>query len=421
MLRKQLAMVWALLLICMVPGLAFGDRVARLVGKVVDEQGNPIKGVTVTVTSPQIKSMKEVRTTDKKGIFIVDYDEVDVTYHYRFDAPGFQSMEAEQNWHLLGTQHSEWTMHPGQSAVAAPGAAPPVTTSEPAIEAFNAGVIALQAKDYQTAEKKFTAAVGFDPKLRQGWEALTIVELRLGKYRETAEDAEKAMALGSTDEGVLTARWQAYTNLKDEAKAAEAQKDLQKAGRAAEEAKRVHNDALALQKSGDDAGAFAKYQEALQLDPNLVPSMIGLAETGIKLGKFAEAATAAEDALKIDPKNATALRLNYNACLGLGDKAKLEEALVEMAPIEPTISRDGLLRLAFDAYDANDMKLSKKRFNEALAIDPNYPQAYYYLGLIDVSLGANAEARTNFQRFLQLAPDDPEAPSAREALKYLKP
>ena len=83
------------------------------------------------------------------------------------------------------------------------------------------------------------------------------------------------------------------------------------------------------------------------------------------------------------------------------------------------MARDGLLRLAFDSYDANDMVQAKERFNKALAIDPNYPQAYYYLALIDVSQGATAEAKSHIERFLQLAPNDPEAKSAREMLNYL--
>ena len=414
---QQRTLAWLLILIWMVPGLAFAERVARLVGKVVDPDGKPIPGVTVTTTSPQIPSFRDVQTADKKGVFTVDFRQVDVTYHYRFDKAGYQSMQAEQAWQLVGTQHYEWTMHPGESAQA--GGLPPASTSEPAIVAFNAGVTAFKAKNHATAEAKFKEAVGHDPNLRQAWELLTSVELELGHDREAAEAAEKAIALGSTDEAVLTARWQAYRNLKDEAKAAEALKDLERVGRAAEEAKRIHNEALALMKAGDDAGAFAKFQEALQLDPNLQPSLIGLATAAFKIGRYAEAATAAETVLKTDPGNEKAVRLRFNACLGLGDKARLADALMGLAAFEPVRARDGLLLLAFEAYDANDMVLAKQRFGQALGIDPNYPQAHYYLGLINVGLGGSAEAKTHFERFLELAPNDPEANSAREALKYL--
>ena len=75
-------------------------------------------------------------------------------------------------------------------------------------------------------------------------------------------------------------------------------------------------------KAGDNAGAFAKFQEALNVDPNLQPSLIGLATAGLKIGRNAEAATAAETVLKADPKNEQAIRLRYNACLSLGDNGE---------------------------------------------------------------------------------------------------
>jgi tetratricopeptide (TPR) repeat protein len=218
---------------------------------------------------------------------------------------------------------------------------------------------------------------------------------------------------------VLLSRWQAYKNLKDTAKAAEAEKDLERIGRKTEEAKKFHNEAVALMKAGDNEGAFAKFQEALNLDPNLQVSLIGLATAGVKLGKNAEAATAAETILKTDPNNEKAIRVRYNACLNLGDKARLIESLLTLAPFEPKIARDGILRLAFEAYDANDNAVAMDRFKKALVIDPNYPQAYYYMGLINVGLGATKDAKTCFERFLQLAPNDPEAASARDAIKHL--
>ncbi len=138
----------------------------------------------------------------------------------------------------------------------------------------------MKAKDLATAEAKFKEAAGHDPKLVQAWAALTTVELQMGHNQEAAESAEKAIALGSKDEAILTARWQAYKNLKDDAKAAAALKDLEAFGRRTEEAKKLHNEGVALVKAGDSAGAFAKFQEALNLDPNLRPSLVGLATAG---------------------------------------------------------------------------------------------------------------------------------------------
>ena len=181
---KQHTTAWLLLLICMIPGLAFAERRGRLVGKVLDPAGNPIPGVSVTATSPDIPSFREARTTDKKGVFTIDFRQIDVTFHYRFDKAGYQSMEAEQQWSLEGAQRYEWTMHPGDTAVV--GGPPPASTSEPAILAFNAGVTASKAKDYATAEAKFKEAAGHDPNLRQAWAALSTVQVEVGHNQEAA-------------------------------------------------------------------------------------------------------------------------------------------------------------------------------------------------------------------------------------------
>jgi Tfp pilus assembly protein PilF len=365
-----------------------------------------------------VPGFREVRTTDKKGSFTIDLPQNDVTYQYRFDKIGYATLNAKQQWQLEGSQRFQWTMQPGSGPEI--GGAPPASTSEPAVAAYNAGVAAVKAKDYATAEAKFMEAAGYDPKLSVAWIALSSVQLQTGHNQEAADAAEKAMALGTRDEAILATRWQAYKNLKNEAKAAAALKDLESFGRRTEEAKKVHNDAVALVKAGDSAGAFAKFQEALNLDPNLRASLVGLATAALKIGRNAEAASAAETILKADPKNEQALRLRYNACLTLGDTERLADALAGLAAVEPTVAKNGLLKLAFDAYDANDRERAKARFLKVLEIDPNQPLAHYYLALICVNEGNSAEAKAHLEKFIALSPNSAEAATAREMLKQIK-
>ncbi len=410
-------LAWLLVLSTLVPGLAFGQRL-RLVGRIVDPQGKPIEGVEVTATSPDVSTFREVRTTDKKGSFTIDLPQNEVDYTYRFVKAGYVPLDAKQHWSLEGSQKFDWTMQPGAST--ADSAAAPVTSSEPAIVAYNAGVEALKAKDARTAEAKFNEAVGLDPKMVPAWVALSTVQVQTGHNKEAAESAEKAMALGSKDEAMLTARWQAYKNLKDTDKAAAALKDMEAIGRRAEEAKKFHNEGVALAKAGDNAGAFGKFQEALNLDPTLRASMVGMATAALKLGKNAEAATAAESILKLDPRNDQALRIRYNACLALGDPDRLFDALTGLAAVEPTVAKNGMLKLAFDAYDANDKAKAKARFLKVLEVDPNQPQAHYYLALVLVADGNTAEAKAHLEKFIAIAPNAAEAANAKEMLKQLK-
>src|SRR5688572_5757116 len=87
-----------LILILTVPGLLSAARLARLIGKVVDTEGKPIAGVTVTTTSPKIPDFEQVATTDAKGIFKVDFERISVVYHYELEKAGYVTLRVDQNW-----------------------------------------------------------------------------------------------------------------------------------------------------------------------------------------------------------------------------------------------------------------------------------------------------------------------------------
>lgn len=426
-MTKHCRIAWLLALLLAVPEMVSAARVGRLIGKLVDPDGKPIPGVTVTTTCADIAGFREVTTTNDKGIFIVDFSTVDVTYRYQFVKTGYMTLNIEQKWTLVGTERFDFKMFPAEAAKgegASPTAASaPAPTSNEAIRAFNAGVLAFKSKDYPTATAKFEEALSYDPRLGQAWGVLSQIHLEEKRYKEAADAADKAMALGAADPAVLRSRWEAYRRLGDEAKAAQAREDLERLGRAAEEAKRAHNDAVALVKGGDDAGAFAKFQEALALDPNLQPALLGLATTGLKIGRAAEAAAAAEAVLKTDPRNQQAIRIRYNAALKLGDRGMALdalEALVGVGAVDNATAVDGLSKLAFAAFDSDDVVHAKEALAKVLELDPNHARSHYLLGLILMREGAKAEARSHLERFLELTPSDPDAATARDALKYVK-
>jgi type IV pilus assembly protein PilF len=66
------------------------------------------------------------------------------------------------------------------------------------------------------------------------------------------------------------------------------------------------------------------------------------------------------------------------------------------------------LQLAIGYYTQNQLPTALDEIKQALAIDPNLPDAYGVRGLIYMDMGENALAEENFQRAFKLAPNNPD-------------
>ncbi len=71
-------------------------------------------------------------------------------------------------------------------------------------------------------------------------------------------------------------------------------------------------------------------------------------------------------------------------------------------------------------WNAGQAEKSVALSRMALAIDPELAKAYYFIGLHHLSNGENPEAKAALEKFLELAPDDAEAATAREMLTYIE-
>ena len=60
------------------------------------------------------------------------------------------------------------------------------------------------------------------------------------------------------------------------------------------------------------------------------------------------------------------------------------------------------------ALRAFDTTSAQTAFAAALKLDPDLPSAHRGLGMVYVLLGKNAEARSEYARYLELAPDAPD-------------
>lgn len=180
------------------------------------------------------------------------------------------------------------------------------------------------------------------------------------------------------------------------------------------------NEGVAAHQAGDRALATQKFEEAAELNPELMQAHYALGAIALEEGRHAEAAAAADRAVALDPTYVRALDLRWRAYTLLGDKEKAQAAAEALATADPEQGAVALFNRATELFNAGDAAGALGLLERLLAGTPDHPKAHYMLGLCYLNQGKEAEAKLHLQRFLELSPEDPDAATAREMLAYLK-
>jgi len=319
------AVIVLLAVMATAPALYAGSE-GRIIGTVTDTDGQPLEGVRVLVTTPEITTFKVERQTDRRGKYTVLILDATRQYVVRFEKDGYQPYED-----AIKPRLGEPTRRDVELASASAGAAPqrPVAAA---------------------------AAPGAAPP-----------------------------APSSADLAVL-----------------------------------AYNEGVAAHDAGDRALARQKFEEAAALNPELVAAHHAVAAIAMEEGRYVEAAAAAEKTLAIDPTHVRALDLRWRAYTAAGDKAKAEVAGEALAAADPAVGAVALYNHAVELFNGGDAAGAAALLGRLVAGQPDHARAHYMLGLSMLNQGKNAEAKEHLQRFLELAPEDPDAAAAKEMLAYLK-
>lgn len=194
-----------------------------------------------------------------------------------------------------------------------------------------------------------------------------------------------------------------------------------------EKAVLAYNEGVEILKKGDNAAALAKFEAASSLDPKLPEAHAVIAELSLELGEPAKALAAADRYLEIRPGDVRGLQARYDALKAMGDKEKARQALQALATADRSL--DTAVRLYNEGAEATrtgDLDQAAVWFGYALAVapeDPRFIKGHYVVGLTyakSEKAEDKAKAREHLEAFLRLAPNDPDAGSAKEMLEYLK-
>jgi tetratricopeptide (TPR) repeat protein len=399
---------------------ASAQAAGRVAGTVTTPDGTPIEGVTITITAETLK-LEIVKTTNKKGKFTVAHSDATANYNYKFEKDGYQTMVLPVDPPIGGTEVRQFTMLPATApppdAGAETGGGAPSGGSL-AIRAYNEGVEAQRLGDLDLAAESYRKAAKADPELAAARTALAAVALLAEDYATAAAEAEAALAIDPEDVRAMQIRFDAYRNLGDEAKASEAADALRRVGDLDAAAARLFNEGVDAYEAGDISTAQSKFQQVVQLSPDMVAPYLALAQISLAQGSAAEALAMAQSALERAPDDTRALKVAFDGARLTGQNEVAEQALDRLVELEPQWVTTTLFQHAVTLFNDNQPEAATLELQSVLKVEPEHARANFLLGMALFNSGRADEGRAYLEKFIELAPDDPDAEIARGLLSY---
>jgi tetratricopeptide (TPR) repeat protein len=175
-----------------------------------------------------------------------------------------------------------------------------------------------------------------------------------------------------------------------------------------------------LAAQGDLEGARAEYYAAIdELDQQDHPVVLAvLASTYMGEGDMAKAREILEQSLAINPEHVASLK-TLAAIDAAEGNLEGAEALLAKIPADEVIHANTTMNLGMAYYNKGEMEQAKKFLDRTVRDHPEVAMAYYFRGLINLSLEPD-DAKVDFKKFIELAPDLPQAAEAKEYLTYLE-
>jgi len=394
----------------------------RMSATVVDKGGNPVAQVLVTVTTESLPRFVQTITTNKKGKFLLSIQDATLIYLLTFEKEGYSTLKQPVKVPIGDISFETFEMPSLQEirvqveipAVIGEGA--PRKIKDPALAAYNEGVMATRAGDLDLALEKLLEAT----ERREDWamalSTLALVRLERHEYSEAAAAAENTIELAPDDFKALNVRYKAYVALDDSGKIEDARRALHNAGEAGDAARRVFNEGVGLLEQGEAARAQARFNEALALDPALKPAHNALVNLLFQSGDYQSAERESAALLADDPGNLSLLRIRYDSARLIPRLDVLSTVTAELAQLDSasiTVFHEQAVRY----FDEGGVARAQAIL-EGLTSQAEVPaRAFYVLGLCYLNTGRMEDARVALNEFVNRAPDDPDSASARALLK----
>ncbi len=305
--RRLLMVVAAVLAAAVIAAPAFAQTTGMVKGKVVDEKGQPIEGVKVTITSLDSGVNRSFTVTTRRN---GEYAQVGIP-------PGQYRVLAEKE--KIGAQSKDVRVRLGDPTevqfTLVPGAA--VATKEAAARAaqvqalFDAGVTASKANDFDTAITKFQEAIVVLPNCYDCYYNIGQANAQKKDYAKSEEAFKKAIELKPDYADAYNGLATIYNAQKKFDEAAAASQKAAEIGAAAAGAggatgggnvNALYNQGVIAWNAQKVDEAKSRFEEALKVDPNHADSHFQLGMCLVNLAKYADALKEFETYMTLAPE-----------------------------------------------------------------------------------------------------------------------
>ena len=296
-------------------------------GVVTDEEGKPIKDVLIRIEGMNVKRNYKVKT-NKKGEFIHIGVNFQGLYRVVAEKEGYQGDFVEQlrpgfdrndpggvvdftlklgSSRKMTFEMSEKEISDAQKAVKD---AEKTNARNAALQtAFNAGVEAYNADQFELARQKFQEAAEAAPDEPIAWANLAQTHYRLQQYDKSIENYKKALELKPDDPSLLQNLGGAYASAGKSKESEEAYAravELSAATDPSVAAASHYNMAVNYINGGDNAKARAALEKALEAAPDHAEAHYQLGIILLGAGEMEDSLAHLEKYLELDPSGPNA-------------------------------------------------------------------------------------------------------------------
>ena len=177
-------------------------------------------------------------------------------------------------------------------------------------------------------------------------------------------------------------------------------------------------EARELLAAGKTAEARARLEDALKEMPDLLEALEMMAGIDFDSGDAELALATARRCLEEDDESQKCLAVASNTAGMVGDNEAQAAYLAQYQGLNPDDPAT-LFNQAAGFLNKMDDDSARPLLEECLVVDPEFAKCLFEYGMVLLRTGDLEGAKAQFEKYLEVAPDGPDAATATETIKYL--